>query len=61
MFDLMGIYFDDHPDLRRIMLPADWEGHPLRKDHPLGYEEVQFTFNMDEINKRKRKPGRYEK
>jgi NADH-quinone oxidoreductase subunit C len=61
VFDLMGIYFDDHPDLRRIMMPGDWEGHPLRKDHPLGYEEVQFTFNVDEINKRKRKPGRYEK
>ena len=52
--DMFGITPDGHPDLRILLLPDGWEEkHPLRKDFPLGYEEVQFTFNIDEINLRK--------
>jgi NADH-quinone oxidoreductase subunit C len=56
LWDMFGIRIEGHPDPRRILMPHDWEGHPLRKDYPLGYEEVQFTFNYDEILKRKPRP-----
>jgi len=53
VWDLFGILFEGNSDMRRIVMPHDWVGHPLRKDYPLGYEEVQFSFNFDEIELKK--------
>jgi NADH:ubiquinone oxidoreductase subunit C len=42
-WDLMGVTIEGHPNLRRILLDDDWEGHPLRKDYPIGGEPVRFS------------------
>ncbi len=53
LLDMFGIVPEGHPDPRKLLLPEDSDMHPLRKDTPLGYEEPQFTFNIDDIDLRK--------
>jgi NADH-quinone oxidoreductase subunit C len=48
VYDLMGIEFEGHPDLTRILTPDDLEGHPLRKDFPLTWEQPAFGWNKDD-------------
>jgi NADH-quinone oxidoreductase subunit C len=48
IYDMFGVIFEGHPDLRRILMPEDYEGHPQRRDFPIGGEPVQFTIDEAE-------------
>jgi len=49
VYDFFGVVFDGHPDMRRILMPEDYEGHPQRRDFPMGGEPVLFTFNEHKL------------
>jgi NADH-quinone oxidoreductase subunit C len=48
IYDMFGVVFDGHPDMRRILMPEDYEGHPQRRDFPIGGEPVLFTIDETE-------------
>ena len=51
-FDLFGILFDGHPDLRRILMPEDWDGHPMRKDSPVQIKDPVKTYEARDHGQR---------
>lgn len=51
--DMMGVKFEGHPDPRRLLMTEDWNGHPHRRDYPLGKETIAFSFNVNEIRENK--------
>ena len=58
VYDMFGIKFAGHPNMKRILMDDDWVGYPQRKDFPLTYEVPRFTHNRDELDTRHKSPWR---